>query len=86
VTADPDFSEKENVDKLPSKTRLLSARASVEPAPSTNSRVSTRSQSTLPEFEVPASGDEDESDSPPPVKKARPSLEPEDLKNDEDGQ
>lgn len=83
ATADPDISEKENVGKPPSRARR-SVRATVEPAAATNGRVSTRSKSTLPE--VPESGDEDETDFPPPVKKARSSLEPEDLKVDESGE
>ena len=81
VTADPDVSEKENVGKPPSRTRRSSSvRANVEPT--TNGRVSTRSRNALPE--VPESDDEDE-DSPPPVKKSRPSLEPEDMNDDEEG-
>jgi len=81
VAAEPDYSEKENVGKPPSRARRSSSlRASVEPA--SNGRVSTRSRGTLPE--VPESGDEDETDSPPPVKKARPSIDPEDPKDNED--
>ena len=83
VTADPDISEKENVGKPASRARRSSSRrASVEPAASTNGRVSARSRGTLPE--VPESGDEDNTDSPPPGKKARPSLEPEDLKDEDE--
>jgi structural maintenance of chromosome 4 len=57
-------------------------RASVEPDTSINGRVPTRSRNTLPE--VPESDAEDDNDSLPPVKKARPSVDPEDLNEAEE--
>jgi structural maintenance of chromosome 4 len=58
-------------------------RASVEPDTSIKGRVSTRSGHTL--LEVPETDDEDENDSIPPVKKARPSVDPEDVDEEEEG-
>ncbi|KAF8079236.1 RecF/RecN/SMC N terminal domain-containing protein [Lyophyllum atratum] len=72
-TADPEAEEQEEVAKPPSRARRsTSARSSVAP---TAARTSSRSRGSLPE--VPETEDEEEEESAPPVKKARPSLDPE---------
>ena len=73
-TIEPDNEEKENVAKPPSRTRRsVSARQSVPP-PSRARR--TRSKTTLPELpETEHEEHEEQSDSLPPVKKARSSVD-----------
>lgn len=71
-TAEPAAEEKENIAKPASRTR----RSTSAKPPSTgvsNSRKSIRSKVSLPN--VVESENEDQSDAPPPVKKARPSVE-----------
>ncbi|KAG6856767.1 hypothetical protein H0H87_000945 [Tephrocybe sp. NHM501043] len=78
-TADPEAEEHEGVAKPPSR-----ARRSTSAQPSATAgriRTSTRPRGSLPD--VAESGDEGEADSAPPVKKARPSLEP---KEEEDSE
>lgn len=80
ATVDPDVEEKENVGKQPPRTRRApSVRSSV--APPSNGRASSRLRRNLPD--VVESGDEEE-DSAPPVKKARPSLEPEETEEEDE--
>ncbi|GLB43651.1 putative SMC proteins Flexible Hinge domain containing protein [Lyophyllum shimeji] len=77
--ADPEPQEQEEVAKPPSRTRRsTSVRSSVAP---TNGRTSSRSRGSLPD--VPETEDEEEAESAPPVKKARPSIEP---KEEEDSE
>lgn len=71
-TLEQQVDEKENVAKPPSRVRRsTSARPSA--APPSKSRQSTRSKVSLPD--VAESENEEQSDAPPPVKKARPFLE-----------
>lgn len=85
--AEPDNQEKENVAKVPSRTRRsVSARPSVTPA--SKARRSTRSKTSLPELpETENEEHEEQSDALPPVKKARPSIDhvdEEEMKLEED--
>ena len=68
-TVEPEAGEKENAVKPPSRTRR-SSRSSA--APATRGRTASHNIASLPE--VPESGHEEQSDSPPP-KKARPSID-----------
>ncbi|KAF8910222.1 hypothetical protein CPB84DRAFT_1764970 [Gymnopilus junonius] len=70
--ADPEVEEKENAAKPPSRTRRGSSVRSSVPPPS-KARKSSRSQTSLPD--VAESDNEEQSEAPPPVKKARPSNE-----------
>ncbi|PPQ96365.1 hypothetical protein CVT26_004967 [Gymnopilus dilepis] len=71
-TADPEVEEKENVAKPQSRTRRSSSVKS-NAAPPSKARKSSRSKSSLPN--VAESENEEQSDAPRPLKKARPSNE-----------
>ncbi|KAG6836004.1 hypothetical protein H0H93_012338 [Arthromyces matolae] len=76
-TVEPEQEQQEKVPKPSSRARRST---SAQPAAaSEKTRTSTRSRGSLPD--VPETDDEEDADSAPPVKKPRPSLEPQEEKD-----